>query len=189
MKTEQLWATPMAIHDLSGDCDLEQATTECLTVSNILRDKNNQPLKNWETPELLRIHEELIMPRIFTYLKENYGFEPTGVSVANWVFGGNNGGGLEPHIHAGSHFTAIFYPIDNNGNLVIVDPRFNAQRGYPRRILENHFAKRTLLPNAGQLVIIPSYVEHYVTGYGNGLRLSFVNDVTLTTESGNTDFD
>lgn len=188
MTTEALWPTYIGNHDLSEKCDLDQAVTECLMVSNVLQDKNNLPLEEWGTPELYRIHEELIMPLFYQYLEECYQFKPEGVSVANWIFGGNDGDGLEPHIHAGSHFTAVFYPNAGSGSIVFVDPRYSAQRGFPRGILESHFAKRQINPKSGQLLIMPSFLQHYVTRCSD-LRLSFVNDIILTTKDGDVHFD
>lgn len=189
MSNEALWPTHIELHDLSDECDLEQAVTECLLVSNKLNDKNNLPLKYWGTPELYRIHEELIMPRFYAHLERCYQFKPESVSVANWIFGGNDGSGLEPHIHAGSHFTAVFYPMVDGGSIVMVDPRYSAQRGYPRDFIDGHFSKRKINPVAGQLVIMPSFLEHYVTGFDKGIRLSFVNDIILRTEDGDVHFD
>lgn len=179
MSRENLWQTTIELHDLADQCDLEMALTECLLVSNALHDKENRPLEQWDAPELLRIHRELIEPLFLKYLDDVYGHRPDGLKVSNWVFGGNGGGGLECHVHSGSHFSAVFYPTDSSGQIVLCDPRFNASRGYPREIIDNHFSKRKITPKAGQLLIMPSFVEHFVTPHPDKLRLSFVSDIQL----------
>ncbi|MNF92414.1 hypothetical protein D3C84_750580 [compost metagenome] len=65
--------------------------------------------------------------------------------------------------------------------MMIYDPRGNASRGYPRAIRDDHFSPYAVFPKAGDLYIMPSFLQHYVPTVKDDLRLSLINDYMFPT--------
>jgi len=84
-------------------------------------------------------------------------------SFSWWVHVYRQGATHHIHNHLGSQFTGILYratpPVD--GELVLHDPRGNANRGYNNN-LKHMFDPIILKPEAGDLFIFPSFVWHNV---------------------------
>jgi hypothetical protein len=95
---------------------------------------------------------------------------------AKWI---KQGEGLYPHYHPGSCISAIFYPTDSKSGLNMFDPRVNACRGYPKEIRNNFMTTYQLSPEAGDLVIFPSYVQHSVSHVEEEVRLSLLTEYYL----------
>lgn len=84
-------------------------------------------------------------------------------SFSWWVHVYRGGSTHHIHNHLGSQFTGILYLASPpaGGELVLHDPRGNANRGYNANL--NHmFDPVVIKPEAGDLFIFPSFVWHNV---------------------------
>jgi hypothetical protein len=98
-----------------------------------------------------------------------------------WINRSTGYGSMPTHNHSGSHFVSVFYlysdPKDT-GNIVLQDPRFNANRGYlPNH--QKHFANIELTPKTGDVIIFPAYLYHYVKPSNSNLRIACPVDVYI----------
>ena len=114
-----------------------------------------------EYPELEPAHQ-FITTCVDEFLKEHFPKQAT-FSFNWWVHVYKQGATHHIHNHLGSQFTGILYlatpPV--GGELVLHDPRGNANRGYNTNL--NHmFDPVVLQPEAGDLFIFPSFVWHNV---------------------------
>jgi len=65
------------------------------------------------------------------------------------------------HTHQGSLISGIFYVNVSAGELVLHDPRLNAQRGYLDQ-MQKYFEPVRIQPQSGDLIIFPSFLQHEV---------------------------
>ncbi len=92
---------------------------------------------------------------------------------------GKKGNYIATHNHKNSHFTAVLYVDVPDGDLVLYDPRSNANRGYPPE-LEHMFEPVRFLPKNGDLILIPSFVFHEsLVTMSDQPRIIFVSDIRL----------
>lgn len=84
-------------------------------------------------------------------------------SISWWIHVYREGFYHQLHNHAGSQFTGILYLAapDEGGELVLHDPRYNANRGFNDN-LRDMFKPVTIQPKAGDLYLFPSFVWHNV---------------------------
>jgi len=98
-----------------------------------------------------------------------------------WTIFSRSGRGVVPyHNHSNAILSAVYYPLVEGvtgGDLVLVDPRMNANRGYPST-LQDHFKPIHVKPKTGSCIVFPGYLPHYVQEY-TGHRLSLAVDLFL----------
>lgn len=70
---------------------------------------------------------------------------------------------INSHNHSGSHLSGIFYLSVPQGNLLLYDPRHNANRGFPNLIRDKEFNITEIDVKEGDIIIFPSYVWHEST--------------------------
>ncbi len=163
------------IHDFDG------LVSEIVAQNDLKRDgETEQEICDAErTPLLHSLRELLITPAVKRYVKEFYDYEidDDRLSSTSWVVYGRHNEGVTFHSHAGSQISTVLYLVANPGDLIMVDPRGHACRGYPPEIRENHFNNHRIIPCDGDLWIFPSYVQHYVEpGREDELRVSLPTD-------------
>lgn len=136
-----------------------------------------------KTPLLYALRELIITPAVKRYAKEFYSYEINDdhLETTSWLVYGRHNEGMPLHNHAGAHLSTVLYLVANPGDLMMVDPRGQACRGYPVEIREKHFNLERIRPQDGDLYIFPSYVQHYVeAGDPNELRISLPIDYFFT---------
>jgi hypothetical protein len=67
---------------------------------------------------------------------------------------------------------------DKGGRIEFVDPRTNANRGYPR-VLHKQFTETIHQPKTGDMLIFPSFLYHHVHTYYSNNRFCLSVDLTL----------
>jgi len=67
------------------------------------------------------------------------------------------------HNHSGAQLSGVFYLCVPEGDLVLYDPRYNANRGYPTPVRDIEFPIHTLAVTEGDCVVFPSFLWHEST--------------------------
>jgi hypothetical protein len=132
------------------------------------------------SPEVVRVRDEVIAPLVKTFIRDCLGMSVDELRVDSFAKWFTKGQELGAHLHGGTGVTTVYYPDDTSAPLTLFDPRFNASRGYPREVRDNHFGNRVVFPKAGDLLILPSYILHSVASVKEENRLSLVNDFSFT---------
>ena len=102
--------------------------------------------------------------------------------LSAWLTGSSGGYSMDLHNHSGSPFVSVFYLMceeqDAGGELVIQDPRVNANRGYLPDF-QDHFKPVEFIPTTGDVIIMPGYLYHSVKVYKSAMRFAVPVDLLL----------
>lgn len=103
-------------------------------------------------------------------------------SLKAWITGVRGGYMIPVHNHSGASVSAVFYLMceekDKGGELVLVDGRVNANRGYKDQF-KKLFNNKTYLPATGEYLMFPSHVYHHTTIFTGSMRLAIPVDLFL----------
>lgn len=134
-------------------------------------------------PEIQAFRDNVVWPAFENYLAQ-LGFRISDYNdrrLKSWLTGSQSGYNITAHNHSGASVSAIFYLLcdeDKGGDLILMDPRSNANRGYKpdfQRLFENkHYS-----PQNGQYIMFPSYVYHHTVPFLGKLRLAMPVDLFL----------
>jgi Putative 2OG-Fe(II) oxygenase len=170
-------------HICKGQIECEQFSTQILS-TDISTLANNNNLVN-EYPFISDFVDARLRNQFNECLKNNFGATldqfPTSYFKAWLIFPISERGVVPYHLHNNATLSGVYYPIAESfsgGDLVFVDPRTNACRGYPEE-LKSHFANKHEKPTTGKYVIFPSYLPHYVEPYNDGKRICLAVDLHL----------
>ncbi len=175
------WSTP--IYKTSINCvELSSLLNQVMNTENVSTpqsDFNDGSLTD-RIPLLKTLAEikytEFFKDALGMDLKDfDYGFK-------SWLTGSKNGYSMDIHNHSGAQFAAVFYLLaeeqDQGGELVIHDPRNNANRGFGSR-LQHLFNPIEYIPTSGDVIIMPGYVYHSVRQFHSSLRLAVPVDMFI----------
>jgi uncharacterized protein (TIGR02466 family) len=107
-----------------------------------------------------------------------------------WMNMNPTGGFNAPHTHAGAHWSGVYYvrqpkvETGNSGMIEFLDPRSDLP-GW--RLLQSKAfrSKRKIRPEAGEIVIFPSYLVHWVyPNESGGERVTIAFNATLRKGAG-----
>lgn len=100
--------------------------------------------------------------------------------IRKWDTTSDTGYWMTSHNHGQSQLTSIHYThIDGlGGDLIIQDPRANANRGWPQELAHN-FQPMVVQPQAGMTVTFPSYCYHLVSPFYGTTRAAQVSELQL----------
>lgn len=179
-----LWSTPLYKFDTSPWLDVEEVFTELVV---------NVPFEKSTLLQLKNIDKELIPltlsamqvqhERVWECLEDFSGNAFREQAQTSWMFYTCTGEGLESHLHSSPSalFTSVLYLTDSLSELVLMDPRGNACRGYPKDIKRSHFGTHRIRPKAGELYLFPCYVEHFAASAPPAPRLSILSNYFFET--------
>ena len=92
---------------------------------------------------------------------------------------------MQIHNHSGAHLSGVFYILSEEqgagGDLVLHDPRSNANRGYDEHF-NPMFARNSVIPETGDFMIFPSFTYHHVNPYFSQMRICVPVDLYLYRE-------
>jgi hypothetical protein len=186
-----IFATPVCFDTFESYDRKDELTTEFLLVEEEEHSViDNNDLFEQDLPELHRFRDNFIKPAFDRYLTEVYGITMGRSMLKSWAYKNKNNEkdwGMQYHNHAGSHFSAVFYILvedkKDGGDLLLHDPRTNANRGYnARKELIKDFDSKIIKPKSFDYTIFPSYLFHSVRTIGDKLRMSLPVDLTLDWE-------
>jgi hypothetical protein len=182
------WATAVRLSKIKNTSLLEDLTQEILTSSymknppsdfqefDILKETSNisrQFLKD----EVTLAFQEYLNEVLGVDLKQYHGYE-----LRSWLAGTGNGYMIPTHNHSGASLSAVFYLLTDDtgkgGELELIDPRSNANRGYDRNF-KKLFEKQVLTPKTGDVIVFPSFVYHYTLPFTGSIRLAIPVDLLL----------
>lgn len=102
--------------------------------------------------------------------------------VKSWITGSQTGYMVPIHNHSGATLSCVFYLFAEEknfgGELVLADPRTNANRGYKDHF-KPLFENKHYLPNTGEFIIFPSYLYHHTVPFTGNIRLAMPVDLFL----------
>ena len=105
-------------------------------------------------------------------------------NIREWKTTSTSGYWMSPHNHGHSHFTSIYYKhvSGEGGDLILHDPRANANRGYPQEFAID-FKPMVIKPLSGLYIIFPSYVYHTAAPFQGAVREAHVSELQLFSET------
>lgn len=177
------WKSSLAVVNVKDQIDLEALATEVLALHCLTHNDDRMPHKvDDTTPLIQKVRDEILPPLVQKFLLDAMDFTLTDWRVDTFGKWFKPGQELGAHWHGDSSITTILYPHDSNATLLAYDPRGNACRGYPRQIRDNHFGNFDFRPKAGDVLIVPSYIQHSVQTVPDKeeMRLSLINDFHIT---------
>lgn len=181
-----LWPTPV----FKGSVDSVYLES---TVNAILQDSDlDNPYSEFQAFDILKdgpasvveFRDKVVWPAFNNYLQQ------IGIDIndfpdrrlRSWITGTRHGYMIPIHNHSGASVSAVFYLLceDKNtgGELIAVDPRTNANRGYKDEF-KNLFANLTYQPVSGEYLMFPSYLYHHTNVFTGSLRLAIPVDLFL----------
>ena len=104
--------------------------------------------------------------------------------IREWQTTSINGYWMSPHNHGHSHFTSIYYKhvSGEGGELMLHDPRPNANRGYPQEFAYD-FKPLVIKPYSGLSITFPSYIYHTAAPFQGAVREAHVSELQLFSET------
>jgi len=181
-----LWPTPVYKGVISKDIleSTVQAIFQEVDLDHPYSDFQSFDLLNDGSAALVNFRDSVVWPEFENYLKllniDISKFPDR--RLRSWITGTRNGYMIPIHNHSGAAFSAIFYLMseekDVGGELIAVDPRTNANRGYKDEF-KPLFSNLSYLPSTGEFLILPSYLYHHTVTFTGSLRLAMPVDLFL----------
>lgn len=183
----ELWPTPVFKGEIT-DKDLLERLLQSVFL-NVDLDASANDFQGLDIlrdgPKEFRVFQErVILPAFNNYMRE-IGFDLSDFEDArlrSWLTPVRRGYMIPIHNHYGASFSAVFYLLcekeTEGGELIVVDPRTNANRGYKDQ-LKPLFLNETYLPKSGEYIIFPSYLYHHTTAFTGSMRLAMPVDLFL----------
>lgn len=174
----QPWQTKIARFNIANDVDLEALAGEIHTLHCLSPRESSTPypVNPEDFPLICELRDGLLTKLAKGYIEECFNIVPEGMTIDTFGKWFTKGEALGSHLHGNSLVTSVFYPYSYAQGMVMTDPRFNASRGYPRRVRDTHFGDHIIKPEAGDVFFVPSYVQHSIAPVGEDLRVSLIND-------------
>ena len=136
-----------------------------------------------DDPSIQEFRQEVV--KIFSeYFDKALGknLEEFNTSYKAWATGKPGTYSMATHNHSGSPFVSVFYIYaeekDLGGELVLNDPRSNANRGYTEDFQEP-FRALKYKPVTGDVLVFPGYLYHAVNPFMSNLRIAVPVDLFL----------
>lgn len=178
MRFVQPWKIEIAHLNVAHCIDMEDLRNEiaALSIMSGQEDEGQTFVTDKLCPGIIHLRDDIITNAVRDYTKAcwNYPMEDfRSETNAKWI---KEGEGLYPHVHAGSQMSAIFYPDTAETGLNFFDPRMNVSRGYPKVIRNRDMSMYQITPEAGDIWIFPSYLQHSVSHVRGDTRLSLLTE-------------
>jgi len=182
-----LWPTVVMLEEIDQSVSVDvynelMSITEFNKNNNLeennLFDLDSEIFKDFKNNVVIPSFKQYISKIFFADLDKDF----SSYKLKSWISKFVEGHGVSLHNHSGSHLTGTFYLMseehDKGGRIEFLDPRTNANRGYPR-ILGNQFLDIVHQPKTGDILIFPSFLYHHVHTYYSNNRFCLAVDLTL----------
>ena len=131
--------------------------------------------------ELIEFKQNVVVPIFKQYCNPYFDLDKKDYDLRAWLTGYGTGYAMPKHNHSGSHVSAVFYLLcENNhgGDIILHDPRTNANRGYIPEF-DRMFEPIRFTPQTGDVLIFPSFLYHNVETFKGKIRLALPVDLTI----------
>ena len=182
-----LWPNQVLINTINNKELLENFTDSVLQDSNLdkLPNAMQEICMFSNGPDTFKQFRDKIVLPAFTEYLDLIGIDINKFpdrKVKGWIAGSKPGYGIQPHNHNGASLSAIFYILNEEknkgGELVLQDPRVNANRGYCNEF-KFLFEDKKYMFSSGEYIIFPSYIYHYTLPFSGAFRLAVPVDLFL----------
>ncbi|MEM9785534.1 MAG: TIGR02466 family protein [Pseudomonadota bacterium] len=177
--TETLFGTPLARFDVAdhetldaellAECARLRAESEGVQKSNRGGWHSELDFLDRETPCIQRLRAAAIasVKEMTRRVTSKVDPDDLDMKISGWMNANPRGGFNAPHTHPGAHWSGVYYvnqpevETGNSGMIEFIDPRsdlpnWRILRAKPFR------PKRKIRPQAGEIVLFPSYLTHWV---------------------------
>jgi hypothetical protein len=182
-----LWPTKVYVGNMENKDLVEELIQDLLVMpyDEIVGEGQKNNILNLEIPVIQNFKNKVIIPSFEKYLNDvcNCSLqEYSDFKLKGWITSYKKDYEVYLHNHSGSEFSAVFYLMaeeeTSGGEIVFIDPRHNANRGYDLN-LKKSFVPISHLPKTGQLLIFPSFLYHWVNSYSSQMRIAMPVDIFL----------
>lgn len=133
---------------------------------------------------LIKFKDRVVLPSFNHYLQHKWNvslddFEE--YNLKSWYTGAKKGYDIQYHNHSGAQLSSIFYLLiegNHGGELLLADPRTNANRGYFGKMFED-FSMKAFTPMSCTFIIFPSFLYHFTDMFEGTIRLGIPVDLFL----------
>ena len=178
-----MWPTTVLVETV----DVTEAVLIILSTCDLINPPSD--FQNFDVlrdiPELATFRDTVVIPTFATYVKEVFKLDMSAIqySLRSWLAGTGGGYMIPTHNHSGAAISAIFYLLceDTNagGELCLLDPRSNANRGYTSS-LKHIFDQQIYTPRSGEAIVFPSFLYHHTLPFTGKLRLAMPVDLFIS---------
>jgi hypothetical protein len=185
-----LFPTPVLFGNIDNIDSCHSVLNEILTndeLYNSISISDGEKLFEVDNTILNEFKENVVVPKINQYLTETIGKDLdsfNGYKLKGWMskLSKDKIRYIPRHNHKGSFVSMVFYILSESDNLggeiVLQDPRPNANRGYTDEF-SNWFKDVRHNPKTGDFLIFPSFLYHYVDLYSSDNRIAIAIDLYL----------
>lgn len=179
-----LWPTPVYYGTIENKELLDNVCQQLLISSSITSTfQEYDPLADEEDSTMQQFKNQVVWPAFTEY------FDILGIDISkfparrlrSWLSGVSNYM-IPVHNHSNAVFSAVFYLLSESsaraGELILVDPKTNANRGYKAEF-KHLFENKIFSPSSGEYLILPSYVYHHTVPFTGSIRLAMPVDLFL----------
>jgi len=137
----------------------------------------------FDDSKLQDFKEHIVIPAFESYLQQVLNLKLEDFKTASfrgWLTGGAAGYNMEVHNHSGSQLAGVFYLLNeehDSGEIVLYDPRANANRSYEREQWGKLFQPMKFKTPSLSFIIFPSFVYHSVEVYRGKIRVAVPVDL------------
>jgi hypothetical protein len=178
-----LYPTPVYLSKITEEqCNI--ILSDCLINENLSspRSDDTSNVINF-SPTLKKLAEEKFSEYLYEVFKVD--LSEYKHSFKAWLTGNQGGYFMDTHNHSGSPFVSVFYVLSEQekvgGELVMTDPRPNANRGYFDEFIKP-FSPTIFQPSTGDVIIFPGYLYHQVRPFHSKLRIAIPVDLFIPNE-------
>lgn len=175
-----LWATPIYKSHIEYSDEIISYILSTHTNPSFSKSLNIIGKNIFDDVNLKSFKETHIIPKFHEYCKPYFDLYDKDFDIKGWLGGYSAGYSMPKHNHSGSQISGIFYLLvdDKGGDLILHDPRTNANRGYKDELL-SMFKSITFKPKTNDVIIFPSFLYHNVEMYKGSIRLALPVDLII----------
>lgn len=183
MEYKDLWPTTIGYGKFDS-LELSQYIFTNYDLSNPPSESRGDNIFNDNT-SYINNFKKIVYNAFDKYLKDTIGKSISdwhSYEMTAWITGSNKNYEMLLHNHSGSQLSAVFYVLaedkNSGGDIVFIDPRANANRGYDDWF-NPMFDRFNHTPETGDYMIFPSFAYHRVNPYSSSLRICVPVDLFL----------
>lgn len=181
-----LWPTKIYVGTIDETINKQVCDAMFVEVdfNNIIMDSEHFDILNEGSKIFQIFRDTVVIPSFINYLNHiNIDYTQfRDFKIKSWLTGVYEGYNIPIHNHSGATLSAVFYILcdktKKGGELVLLDSRLNANRGYKSQF-KPLFENKIYSPNSGEYIIFPSHVYHQTIPSSAKIRMAIPVDLFL----------